>query len=116
MLIGSRLALCESPAGKDACAPRINARASIPFPAPKVKQEEIMPSASEMNEKEPTAEAIQSSDWDRVAAMEEFKKLVAAKRRFIAPAVIFFVVYYFTLPVLVGYAPGLMGKRVLGAL
>jgi uncharacterized membrane protein (DUF485 family) len=75
-----------------------------------------MPSASKLNEKEPSAETIQSADWDRVAAMDEFKKLVAAKRRFIAPAVIFFVLYYFTLPVLVGYAPGLMGKRVLGVL
>jgi uncharacterized membrane protein (DUF485 family) len=75
-----------------------------------------MPSASELNKNERPDDSIQSADWDRVAAMEEFKKLVAAKRRFIAPAVIFFVVYYFTLPVLVGYAPGLMGRRVLGVL
>jgi len=40
--------------------------------------------------------------------------MVRAKLRFIIPAVIFFVVYYFALPVLVGYAPGLMSKRVIG--
>ena len=40
--------------------------------------------------------------------------MVRAKLRFIVPAVIFFVVYYFALPVLVGYAPGLMSKRVIG--
>jgi len=56
----------------------------------------------------------QIADWERVAALDEFKRLVAAKRRFIVPATIFFVVYYFALPVLVGYAPGLMSKRVFG--
>jgi uncharacterized membrane protein (DUF485 family) len=54
------------------------------------------------------------ADWDRVAATEEFKGLLASKRRFIVPATVFFVVYYFALPVLVGYAPGLMETRVLG--
>jgi uncharacterized membrane protein (DUF485 family) len=55
-----------------------------------------------------------AADWDRVAAEEEFQQLLASKRRFIVPAVVFFVVYYFALPVLVGYAPGLMDTRVLG--
>ena len=54
------------------------------------------------------------SDWDRVAANEEFKDLMAAKARFIVPACLFFVVYYFALPVLVGYAPELMRRQVLG--
>ncbi|MFN7999536.1 MAG: DUF485 domain-containing protein [Acidobacteriota bacterium] len=59
-------------------------------------------------------EDIDVADWDRVAAMAEFKQLVLAKRKFILPATIFFVVYYFALPALVGYAPGLMSKRVFG--
>ena len=54
------------------------------------------------------------TDWDGVAATEEFKGLLASKRRFIVPATVFFVVYYFALPVLVGYAPRLMDTRVLG--
>ncbi|HYY98473.1 MAG TPA: DUF485 domain-containing protein [Pyrinomonadaceae bacterium] len=54
------------------------------------------------------------ADWDSVAAQEEFKGLLASKRRFIVPATVFFVVYYFALPVLVGYAPQLMDTRVLG--
>ena len=54
------------------------------------------------------------ADWDRVAAEPEFRQLLASKRRFIVPATIFFVVYYFALPVLVGYAPRLMETRVLG--
>ena len=54
------------------------------------------------------------ADWGRVAEEAEFKGLLASKRRFIVPATVFFVVYYFALPVLVGYAPGLMDTRVLG--
>ncbi len=54
------------------------------------------------------------ADWDAVAADPEFKSLLASKRRFIVPATVFFVVYYFALPVLVGYAPRLMETRVLG--
>ena len=52
------------------------------------------------------------TDWDRVAANDEFKKLLAAKARFIVPAVLFFVTYYFALPLLVGYAPKFMSKPV----
>ena len=60
------------------------------------------------------AEDSQPVDWSRVTQMPEFRAMVRAKLRFIIPAVIFFVVYYFALPVLVGYAPGLMSKRVIG--
>src|SRR6266513_1798086 len=60
------------------------------------------------------AEDSDPVDWSRVTQMTEFRSMVRAKLRFIIPAVIFFVVYYFALPVLVGYAPGLMSKRVVG--
>ena len=62
------------------------------------------------------AEDSQPVDWGRVTQMPEFRAMVRAKLRFIIPAFIFFVVYYFALPVLVGYAPGLMSKRVIGVL
>jgi uncharacterized membrane protein (DUF485 family) len=61
-------------------------------------------------------EDIDVADWERVAALEEFKALLAAKRRFIVPATIFFIVYYFALPVLVGYAPELMARKVAGVI
>jgi len=61
-----------------------------------------------------TPSAIPVSDWDRVAANAEFKELMAAKARFIVPATIFFVIYYFALPLLVGYAPELMKRPVIG--
>jgi uncharacterized membrane protein (DUF485 family) len=53
-------------------------------------------------------------DWEKLAGSERFRDLLKAKRRFIVPAMIFFVVYYFALPVLVGYARPFMEKRVLG--
>jgi len=55
------------------------------------------------------------SQWDRVDEMDEFRLLLMAKREFVIPATITFVVYYFLLPVLVGYAPDLMAKKVWGA-
>jgi uncharacterized membrane protein (DUF485 family) len=55
-------------------------------------------------------------DWDRLAASERFRNLLKAKRRFVIPATIFFVVYYFALPVLIGYARPLMAKPVIGPL
>ncbi|HEX4263339.1 MAG TPA: DUF485 domain-containing protein [Verrucomicrobiae bacterium] len=61
------------------------------------------------------AEEAQVTDWNKVAAMEEFRALLKAKLRFIAPATAFFAIYYFALPVLVGYAPELMGKKIFGA-
>jgi uncharacterized membrane protein (DUF485 family) len=59
-------------------------------------------------------EDIDVADWERVAALEEFKALLAAKAKFIVPATIFFIVYYFALPALVGYAPRLMATKVAG--
>lgn len=41
---------------------------------------------------------------------------MAAKARFIVPATVFFIVYYFALPILVGYAPKFMSRPVIGPL
>lgn len=53
-------------------------------------------------------------DWDRIAATDEFQALLREKRRFVVPATLFFIVYYFALPVLVGYFPAFMSTRVIG--
>jgi len=58
-------------------------------------------------------EASQST-WDKIAESREFKDLMATKRIFIIPAFVFFVVYYFALPVLVGYAPQFMATKIFG--
>ena len=52
--------------------------------------------------------------WDRNAPSRQFRDLMATKKLFIIPAFVFFVVYYFALPVLVGYAPHFMATKVLG--
>jgi uncharacterized membrane protein (DUF485 family) len=57
---------------------------------------------------------VGSTDWDKIAAAPEFKDLMSAKKLFIVPAFIFSVVYYFLLPILVGYAPKFMATRILG--
>ncbi|MBM3264374.1 MAG: DUF485 domain-containing protein [candidate division Zixibacteria bacterium] len=53
-------------------------------------------------------------DWKQIEALPAFRNLLAAKRRFILPATVFFVVYYFALPVLVGYAPAFMARKIAG--
>ncbi len=57
-----------------------------------------------------------AADWERVAASATFRALIKSKLKFIVPATIFFTVYYFALPLLVGYAPELMGRRVFGVI
>src|SRR5436190_16168380 len=53
-------------------------------------------------------------DWAAIERTPEFRALVRAKRAFIVPATLFFVVYYFALPALVGYWPDVMSTRVAG--
>ena len=60
-------------------------------------------------------EDMDAVNWNKIAASDEFKGLIKAKLRFIIPATIFFIVYYFALPILVGYAPGLMNRQVWGS-
>ena len=61
-------------------------------------------------------EDIDVVNWNRIAASTGFKELVKTKMKFIIPATIFFIVYYFALPVLVGYAPELMNRKVIGSI
>ena len=53
-------------------------------------------------------------DWNRIASDPEFLALLREKRRFIIPATLFFIAYYFALPISVGFAPGFMSKSVFG--
>ena len=54
------------------------------------------------------------TEWTTLEAEPAFRDLVAAKRRFILPANVFFIVYYFALPILVGYYPRVMERDVIG--
>jgi uncharacterized membrane protein (DUF485 family) len=60
------------------------------------------------------AEEKNATDWDAIAREAGFKRLLASKARFIISATLFFVVYYFALPVLVGWFPELMEQKVVG--
>jgi len=57
-------------------------------------------------------EDLSGVDWEKIAARPDFRDLLHRKARFIVPASIFFIVYYFALPVLVGYAAPFMKTRV----
>jgi uncharacterized membrane protein (DUF485 family) len=58
--------------------------------------------------------AAQESRWEAIESDPELQQLLAEKRRFIVPATIFFIAYYFALPILVGYFPDVMSKKVIG--
>ena len=60
-------------------------------------------------------EEARGVNWESIASSKRFRDLLRAKRRFVVPAMIFFIVYYFALPVLIGYARPFMEKRVWGA-
>ena len=60
----------------------------------------------------PPATPASQDIWERVSSMDEFQQLLKAKARFIIPACIFFVVYYFLLPISVGFYPEVMGKKI----
>ena len=52
--------------------------------------------------------------WAELEARPEFKSLLSKKARFIIGGTIFFMAYYLALPILVGYFPDLMKKKVWG--
>jgi uncharacterized membrane protein (DUF485 family) len=58
--------------------------------------------------------SLQPTDWAAIERLPEFRALVRAKRAFVVPATLFFLVYYFALPALVGYWPTLMSRPVVG--
>jgi uncharacterized membrane protein (DUF485 family) len=62
-----------------------------------------------------TIKPVHRDDWERFAASSAFRELLRRKRAFVVPATVFFIVYYFALPVLVGYFPEFMNRKVIGA-
>jgi uncharacterized membrane protein (DUF485 family) len=51
-------------------------------------------------------------DWAAVERSPEFRELIAARRRFVLPATIFFLLWYLGFILLAGYAPDFMGRSV----
>lgn len=56
------------------------------------------------------------AEWDSVARDPEFQALLRTRRAFVIPATIFFLAYYFALPLGVGFAPSLMNRVIWGPL
>ncbi|MDX2080676.1 MAG: DUF485 domain-containing protein [Terrimicrobiaceae bacterium] len=60
------------------------------------------------------ADEARLADWDAIATDSDFQSLVREKAVFIVPATIFFIVFYFALPIGVGWFPGLMETKIAG--
>jgi uncharacterized membrane protein (DUF485 family) len=55
---------------------------------------------------------VTAADTERIERSPEFRELVAARRRFVLPATVFFLVWYLGFILLAGYAPDFMGESV----
>lgn len=62
----------------------------------------------------PVEAASDVEGWAGLEETREFKDLVRARWRFVIPATVFFLVYYFLLPLLNGLATGFMRTNVIG--
>lgn len=60
----------------------------------------------------PPATSVEA--WEGLEHTGEFRQLVRARWRFVVPATIFFLVYYFLLPILNGTATDFMRTEVIG--
>jgi len=61
---------------------------------------------------ESSQEHQQHIDWKAAEESPEFRELIAARRRFVVPATIFFLSWYFGFILLAGYAPDFFGSSV----
>ena len=52
--------------------------------------------------------------WEGLEETPEFKELVRARWRFVAPATVFFLAYYFALPLSNGLFPNVMRTEIIG--
>ncbi len=62
------------------------------------------------------ARALTRSEWEKLEKDPDFQALTRQKVHFIVPATIFFIIYYFALPVSVGYFSGLMETKIIGSI
>ncbi|HEV3157919.1 MAG TPA: DUF485 domain-containing protein [Candidatus Baltobacteraceae bacterium] len=65
---------------------------------------------------QPPSTGAGSTRWERIYHDPSFKDVIRKRTWFISCSVAFFVVYYFLLLVLVGYAPGIMERSVIGSI
>ncbi len=58
---------------------------------------------------------VQSSDWSKIARSPRFRSLLADKIRFIVPVTLFFLAFYFTLPLMTSYSK-VLNRPAFGAI
>ncbi len=54
-------------------------------------------------------------EWTRIPRTTAFRELVRTKRAFLIPAIVFFIVFYFAFPVLIGVT-SVLDAKVIGAM
>lgn len=54
------------------------------------------------------------SAWHQIYSSAPFRRMIQQKKRAVCAMTVFFIAYYFALPLLVGYRPGLMSRPVWG--
>jgi len=59
---------------------------------------------------------LTSREWDKLAADPQFQELLRARRRFVIPATIFFLLFYLSLPFGIAVAPATMREPAFGGL
>jgi uncharacterized membrane protein (DUF485 family) len=69
--------------------------------------------ASELPREAPVGNGGPPIDWVAAESTPEFRELVATKRRFVLPATVFFLAWFFGFILLAGYAPDFMGNEFL---
>ena len=60
------------------------------------------------------AEEAAGVDWKAIESSPDFHSLLVSKALFVAPATAFFMIYYFLLPIGVGWFPKLMETHIWG--
>ncbi|MZP30034.1 DUF485 domain-containing protein [Heliobacterium undosum] len=76
----------------------------------------VITTAQEAHWKGPEKPRDTETRWVEISESAEFRGLMAAKARFLIPAILFSFVYYFALPLSVGYFPHIMKKQVIGSI
>jgi uncharacterized membrane protein (DUF485 family) len=62
----------------------------------------------------PEPAAGDEAHWEGLEETDEFKQLVRARWRFVFPATVFFLAYYFALPLSNGLFPNVMRTEIIG--